>query len=96
MKAEDGRLLVSRSDSQLKSALERASNRQIFDQIVTEIWGREDAWDWYDGQKLSSSREQPAAATEPFQEVRNHPTVKAVLEVFGGSIQSVQPSTKET
>ncbi len=96
LKAEDGRLLVSRSDSQLKSALERASNRQIFDQIVTEIWGREDAWDWYDGQKLSSSREQPAAATEPFQEVRNHPTVKAVLEVFGGSIQSVQPSTKET
>ena len=43
----DGMLKIPEGDTQLTAALKRPHNLEIFEQLVTETWGRDAGWRWY-------------------------------------------------
>jgi DNA polymerase-3 subunit gamma/tau len=97
---KSGTIYLAMGDPQISKALDRPGNRETFEQLLSEIWGPGIAWDWYEPAKKETTStdisESPAlgAASSPLQEISQNPTVKAVLDVFGGKIQSIH--SKET
>ena len=93
---QEGKLLLASGDPQLERALDRPRNREIFEGLLRETWGPSAAWDWYEGPKnknKNTSPDQPSGTVSPgpspHKESEDSPTVKAVLDVFGGKIQSI-------
>jgi len=97
---KDGKLYLAKGNQQTAKALERPANRDAFEQILSDTWGPGVGWDWYEPAPKSTTSTNrtespaPGAASSPHQEVSQNPTVKAVLDVFGGKIQSIH--SKET
>jgi DNA polymerase-3 subunit gamma/tau len=68
--------------------LQRAANRRILDEALTAVWGDGARWKLVHGEPLPEKAPTPAppAAVE---EVLNDPRVQTVLDIFGGSVESV-------
>ena len=89
---EDGRLSVrpQPGDSLLASALKREKNAALFDQLIREIWGENATWSLEAAPVPTPQNDPRSSARQQTEDAAKDPTVKTVLEVFGGSIQNVQ------
>ncbi|HEX2251658.1 MAG TPA: hypothetical protein VHQ65_00150, partial [Thermoanaerobaculia bacterium] len=98
---EDGGLVVlhDAGDQVLRSRLENPANREILDQAVRRTWGPAARWVARagrlapDGDGASPEEDELAAGgdeAQPGPEVLEHPTVQTVLELFGGTIATVE------
>jgi hypothetical protein len=68
--------------------LQRAANRAILDAALAEVWGEDARW------KLAySAPKDPSETTAPTPaapvDVLHDPRVQTVLDIFGGSVESV-------
>ena len=92
---EDGRLLVcpQAGDSLLTSALKRKNNAALLDQLTREVWGGGATWALQDAPDPTTESDRSprrSSRKKATDEANEDAVVKTVLEVFGGSIQSVQ------
>lgn len=79
----------SPDDPLLAAALQRKNNVSLLDSLMTEIWGQGTIWTLQKPKRIQSPQTEERSE-EALKEIKDEPTVKAVLEVFGGNIQSVQ------
>ncbi len=78
-------------DSLLSSALKRKNNATLFDRLTHEIWGERTTWIVEDAPPSAAPDHDPRSTRQKaVAEAGGDPMVQAVLEVFGGNIQSVQ------
>ncbi len=99
-------LPAGREGEMLQRALERAGNRQAMDEAAARVWGAGVRWRAIAGQRRGAGsatggntnppangpREAGAAPAKGGPgEPQQHPTVQAVLEIFGGSVQTIAP-----
>ncbi len=97
---EEGRLLIYSppGDSWLAKALERKSNRAVLDQALAQLCGQGATWKLVEG-----TAEVPAGETVPDagdggsteDPAIQHPTVQAVLDIFGGAAETVKTTEPE-
>ena len=76
-------------DSLLASALQRENNKALLEELLFEVWGPGTNWTLLAPKKRASPSTEPASKDSQL-EAQKDSTVQAVLEVFGGNIQSVQ------
>lgn len=82
-------------DSLVASALRRASNRTLLDDVVASVFGAGARWRAIEG-AAAAAGETPTPAEPPVpQALAEHPRVQAVLEIFGGSIAGLEPAADE-
>jgi len=99
---EDGVLLIYLSPGSggdlARQALERAASRQILDAAVAAVWGPEIRWRALPGKGDTTpaggegSRAETVAGVE---DLSSHPTVQAVLDIFGGTVETIAPRPSE-
>lgn len=99
---QDGvlRLLVPAGDPALRRRLERDENREVVERVLRAAFGTASRWEIIE---IAA----PAGAPPPGPEARSpervapppqmvaaaeHETVQTVLEIFGGSVESVEPN----
>ena len=76
-------------DALLEKALDRENNVALLKELLEDIWG--DGTTWVLRQPAETTAPSPEVSRdEAMKEASEDPTVQAVLEVFGGHIQSVQ------
>jgi hypothetical protein len=86
-----------------RRALDRPTNRQILEEAAGQIWGPgcrvtvgsrsrdEDAGSASDTMPRGSAS---GTAEELAREASTHPTVQAVLDIFGGTVRAVEPHAR--
>ena len=72
-------------DSLMSNALKRPNNATLIDELVQQVWGKGSTWVIEAALPAKTERQAEATSDAAEDEV-----VQAVLEVFGGNIQSVQ------
>jgi len=93
LRIDDNTLRVFTDDPAfLERALRRPANREALERALGEGLGKGAGWE------LVTATPPDEAATEPdptdeeqTAEVASHPTVQAALELFGGTIESIEP-----
>jgi DNA polymerase-3 subunit gamma/tau len=80
-------LHVPAGDTLLSRALTRETNRETFARSVAEVWGPGASWRIVEGE-----RPKPALAVAAGDPVLAHPTVQAALDIFGGTVESIEPA----
>jgi DNA polymerase-3 subunit gamma/tau len=94
---EDGTLLVgvAPGDAVAAGALQRGNNRQILEEVLRTVWGSEARWRTVSagGNGAAAAATDPSAAGAA--DVAGHPAVQAVLEMFNGRIERVEPPRRE-
>ncbi|MEZ5330479.1 MAG: DNA polymerase III subunit gamma/tau [Thermoanaerobaculia bacterium] len=79
----------------LERALRRSANREALERALTEGLGEGASWELVARQPPDADAPDGAAETEaPEQDgtaAADHPTVQAALELFGGTIESIEP-----
>ena len=91
MTIEDGCLWIPKGDRILEEALERPANRSFLETAIRQLWGSGAVWQWKAPKKRpkgQTSSKRPR--TDPLDETKDLPAVRAVLDVFGGKIQSIE------
>ncbi len=82
-------------DQWLRNTLDRKTNSQILDEAIAETLGAGIRWRLTEGQGKKAAPEEPVPA-EPgngkLSEALDNPRVQAVLDIFGGSVESIDPS----
>jgi hypothetical protein len=94
LRIEDNTLRVFTDDPAfLERALQRPANREALERALGEGLGEGAGWEL-----VTATRSPEEAATEPepadeeeTAQVAGHPTVQAALELFGGTIESIEP-----
>ncbi len=95
---EEGRLQIAppAGDSLLAGALKRKNNVTLLEELLREIWGEGTTWIIQetagDASEPESNRREPDKTS---REAIEDPTVQAVLDIFGGNIQNIQPKEGE-
>ena len=84
---EGGALLVPR-EAHLEATLRRGNNRQILEKVLAAVGGSAARWQEDDGEPAA------AAEPEPPPPVLSHPTVQAVLDIFNGRVERVEPHAR--
>ncbi|HEX4956277.1 MAG TPA: DNA polymerase III subunit gamma/tau [Thermoanaerobaculia bacterium] len=99
LEIDNGELLIylpPTGSEMLARALERDANRQVLDEALAEVAGPGLRWRTV---AAAASTPAPAARTEappPAERAATeHPTVQAVLDIFGGTVATVEPSRRE-
>lgn len=72
-----------------RRAIERQANRLVLEESIARVWGAGTRWRIVEGKRTEAAA--PAAARDVPREISEHPTVQAVLEIFGGSVDTVEP-----
>jgi DNA polymerase-3 subunit gamma/tau len=80
-------LEVAAGDAILGRALGRAANREALERSLAEVCGPGASWRLVEG----GARE-PSAAAPADDPVLAHPTVQAALDIFGGTVESIDPA----
>ena len=89
-------LLIPAGDPTLEAALGREGNREILEDILRSIAGPTSGWRWSRARPSDPDTKNRIVTTNPEHGTDaaitdEHPTVRAVLEVFGGKIQNIEP-----
>ncbi len=90
---EEGHLQIQppAGDALLAAALKREGNAALLDELLREIWGEGTTWKLRAPiETRNAAPDGPGATGNGLQEVREDPMVQAVLDIFGGNVQSVQ------
>ena len=88
---ETDRLIITAppGDHWLERAMERESNQQILRSATEVVYGRPLGWLIVPGTQIEAKESSDDSPTVD-EAVANNPTVQAVLDLFGGSIESVE------
>ena len=86
-------VMLAPGDEWLPAAMQRASNRELVDAAVAEVWGPGARWCLVQG-----ASEMPAARLEPLpapeqRALAAHPMVQTMLEIFGGKVEPLAQAT---
>jgi hypothetical protein len=86
------RIYHSPGDTWLKDNLQRDANRQVLEETIAEVWGPGSGWRLLESDAPPSlphpSPELPASAAAD-------PTVQTLLDIFGGTVERVEPRREE-
>ncbi|HVF59004.1 MAG TPA: DNA polymerase III subunit gamma/tau [Thermoanaerobaculia bacterium] len=85
---EGGALLVPR-EAHLEATLRRGNNRQILEKVLAAVGGGAARWQEDDGEPAAAAESEP-----PPPPVLSHPTVQAVLDIFNGRVERVEPHAR--
>lgn len=83
------RISVPTGDTWLRDRLERVPNRKTLEEALAATWGNEASWKIVEEDLLEP--EQKTAEAKATERVLEDPRVQTVLEIFGGSVESVEP-----
>jgi DNA polymerase-3 subunit gamma/tau len=83
------RISVPTGDTWLRDRLDTASNRQALEEALAATWGADASWKIVE-EDLPEEQTKTASA-EATKKVLTDPRVQSVLEIFGGSVESVEP-----
>lgn len=95
----DGVLQISAraGDHWLERALRRPNNRSSLEAAIEAAFGEPVPWKLVatseTADTLAPTREEPEPVVPPA--VTEHPTVQAVLDIFGGRVESIEPQDQE-
>jgi DNA polymerase III subunit gamma/tau len=92
---EDGELVVTThpGDTWLRVTLERGNNRELIEQALAETFGAGTPLKLRDGAGARMAANRPSPVV--LERVQADPTVQTVLEIFGGTVERVEPRGKE-
>jgi DNA polymerase III subunit gamma/tau len=100
LRFEEGELLIylPANGGLLRAALERPANRESLETMLRALWGSSASWRLIEGKAsapapAASRPPTVAAATEPA--ITEHPAVQAVLDIFGGTVTTVEPLARD-
>ena len=74
-------------DHWLRDALGRKGNRVVLEDCLHSVWGGTATWRLAEGSAVSAA--EPQAAAVPDHPALKHPTVQAALDIFGGTVESI-------
>ncbi|MCP4200403.1 MAG: DNA polymerase III subunit gamma/tau [bacterium] len=80
---------VPSGDTWLRDRLDRAANRKVLEEALAATWGEDASWKIIE-EDLPGSEQRPAK-TKATEKALKDPRVQTVLEIFGGSVESVEP-----
>jgi DNA polymerase-3 subunit gamma/tau len=95
LRFEGGALVIyqPRGESWLAAALERPGNRGALEEALAEVCGAP-LWRMAEAETAASPTPAPVSAPS-LAAVAADPTVQAVLDIFGGTVQAVEPRVEE-
>ncbi len=85
------RISVPPGDAWLRDRLARDSNRDTLEDALAAIWGKRAKWKIVE-QEATVAAEETSPKDEAAQKALEDPRVQSVLEIFGGSVESVKPA----
>ena len=78
-------------DALLAGALKREKNVSLVEELIRQVWGDGTGWKLLAADpRVEETASEKASEDEKLQQAQDDPTVRAVLDIFGGNIQSVQ------
>ena len=86
------RISVPPGDNWLRERLDRAANRQALEEALAATWNPDASWKIVEDE-VPEPEPKNAAVRAP-QETHMNPRVQAVLEIFGGSVEAVEPGNE--
>lgn len=78
-------------DTVLERTLSRSSNRRLLDRTVAEMFGPAASWRLEEGTGVAAEASSESNGEHETDDVTRDPTVQAVLDLFGGQIESIEP-----
>ncbi|MCP3958569.1 MAG: DNA polymerase III subunit gamma/tau [bacterium] len=90
---EGGRLTIQpqAGDVLLAGALKRETNASLVEDLIRQVWGEDAGWTLLaPGPKVEEVDNEKESKDDKLRQAQDDPTVQAVLDIFGGNIQSVQ------
>ena len=87
----DGMLQITApaGDNWLRDALGRKGNRAVLEECLCSIWGGKARWRLAEGVATAATADPPPGETTPDHPALKHPTVQAALDIFGGTVESI-------
>jgi DNA polymerase III subunit gamma/tau len=90
LSGEQIHITLAAGDHSLAEALARGANAQTFDEVLRDVLGPGASYQLHYRSLPSAATAAAAAPETPRTTVHNHPTVQAVLEIFGGTVQHIE------
>ena len=90
---EEDRLTIrpQAGDALLAGALKREKNVSLVEELIRQVWGDGAGWTLLaPAPKVEETADEQESKDEKLRQAQDDPTVQAVLDIFGGNIQSVQ------
>jgi DNA polymerase-3 subunit gamma/tau len=84
------RIEVPAEDSLLESRLQQGTYRQVVDEAVAAVWGPGFVWRTARGAARKKAAAPAAAPAADRGRVAENPQVQAVLDIFGGKVETVE------
>lgn len=84
------KISVPEGDTLLRDRLDRSANRQVVEDALAATWNKEATWKLVEEDLAPVKPEKPSESTASHKAL-NDPRVQTVLEIFGGSVESVEP-----
>jgi DNA polymerase-3 subunit gamma/tau len=81
------RITESAGDHWLRDALARKGNRAVLEDCLRSVWGGTATWRLAEGSAVSAVEPQTETLAE--HPALKHPTVQAALDIFGGTVESI-------
>ena len=91
---EDGvlRITAPPGDHWLRDALGRKGNRAVLEDCLRSVWGGAASWRLAEGAADEPAEPRPAPVSD--HPALKHPTVQAALDIFGGTVESIDDSER--
>ena len=82
------RITAPAGDHWLRDALGRKGNREVLEGCLHSVWGDAARWHLDEG-SAETAAPKPEAAPMIEHPALKHPTVQAALDIFGGTVESI-------
>ena len=82
------RITAPAGDDWLRDALGRKGNRAVLEDCLESVWGDSAKWLLAEGTATAEAEAEPEP--EPDHPAMKHPTVQAALDIFGGTVESIE------
>jgi DNA polymerase-3 subunit gamma/tau len=86
------RITAPPGDHWLRDALSRKGNRSVLEECLRSVWGGAAKWRLAEGSAEAAAA--PAAEPVPDHPALKHPVVQAALDIFGGTVESIDESER--
>ena len=84
------KIIAPNGDTWLRDRLSRKTNIDALERALTETWGREAGWRLKEAQEPPPKPVDETPEPNPTSSAADDPRVQAVLEIFGGSVESIR------
>ena len=83
------RITAPAGDNWLRDALDRKGNREVLEECLRSVWGVAARWRLAAGAAAAVQTAAPPPEEAPDHPALKHPTVQAALDIFGGTVESI-------